>query len=183
MSWGDSKPDRTWPPTTFFSTEQGLQVFHAVQNMIDPNDHMDISPTLQFEMIFEVFLLASPGEYGVLKVDGWTTWQTLLMLWRFRFLPSQPNWTLEQLHQPLQTTASDLKVVLTPHDAPQVIEQCETALGLFSVPILIRDDVDLTLYEIEDSSLWYKTRPAQQVHDVFAEWEPITPDTKFRFPI
>lgn len=182
MCWGDSKPDRIWPPSTYYSTEQGLQVFHAVQNMIHPTDLMDISPTLQFDMIFEVFLLASRGEYGVLKVNGWTTWQTLLMLWGFRFLPSQPNWTVEQLHEPLQTTASDLKVVLTPHDTPKVIEQCETALGLFSVPILIRDDVDLTLYEIEDSSLWHKTRPAQQVHDVFAEWEPITPDSKFRFP-
>ena len=183
MCWADPNPDRAWPPKAFYSCTEGLQVFqdhpkiHQLQQI-----HNEVSPTLTFDVLFEVFIWASPGEYGIFKVDGWTTWQTLLMLWGFRFIPTHESWTLDQLVKPLQVSSSDLKIYLAPHDNHQMLEQCEEILGLYPVPILYRDEVDLTLYEIEDSIPWHRTKLAKKVHDVFAEWEPISEDTIFRFP-
>lgn len=183
LSWADPKPDRQWPPNTFYSPEEGLQVFHGSQLNHLQADQFEISPTLAFDLLFEVFLISSPGEYGVLKVDGWTTWQTLLMLWGFRFLPMKEDWAPELLNKPLQTSSSSLKIILAPHENQQILDQCEESLGLFAVPVLYREEIDLTLYEVEDLTPWHKTKLHHQVHDVFAEWEPINENTMIKYPI
>ena len=183
MSWGDPKPDRQWPPNTFFTPDNGLQFFHQLCGGFQPYTEVTITPTVPFDLTFEVFLVSSPGEYGILKVDGWTTWQTLLMLWGFRFSPMIQNWTPEFLTKPIQMTSPDIKIYLTSHDSDQFMQQCEESLGLYSVPVLLREDVDLTLYEIADMTPWRKTRLAHKIHDVFADWEPITDKTTFRYPI
>ena len=157
LNWSNDASNNHWPKGHFFSPTHGLvSNVKDVQPCIDEPTIVAISPTLKFAAYFQVMLFAVPGEYGTFQVESSVTWHSLLAFWDFAFLPSEICITPQLLKTALCNSISDHRILLHPQSV--VALPCELQnQNLKTVwPIAIRDDWDLTLYEIQEETPFKK---------------------------
>ena len=171
LQWTKGESHPVWPTGKFFDFQHGLCEFLREE----PMNMSTIPPTMPFQVCCLVALAVPPGEYGVLKIDASVTWHTLLKLWDNRFMPMNVSLRTDQITQPIMTTIDFDKILLAPIqflDCHPVVPTEEPIPR--KVPFLLRQDCDLTLYEIEESTTWKHVRaqcklPDQTMYDSFGQ--------------
>ena len=185
MSW-TVETTNYWPEFSFFSPTRGLCDY---RKHMTPGIDTDpaVSLTLPIQMFFDVMLYLIPGEYGVLKVDSNTSWRTLLSLWDYQVQPVDFHFDWSQIDMRLVDTSPQLKTLLATNDTLQDTFKDVRSLGntLSRLPLLVRNEIDLTLYEIEKGTTWKHFRqlhqqPNIQYHDCYG---PICDATWFSQPM
>ena len=149
MSWQDQNPKRMWPEDSFFHPTAGLCRFSIEQSIRD----IQISQTQQFDVKFEMALCIIPGEYGIFMIAGSVQWSTLLALWQFRFRPMHESWNENMLNHKIVTHMVESKFMLGSVSELNVPPKIPTTISM-----LVRDDVDLTIYEVQHGQSWYQIR-------------------------
>eukprot|EP00438_Fugacium_kawagutii_P010707 Skav212509 [mRNA] locus=scaffold2713:134609:139813:+ [translate_table: standard] len=142
MQWKVGDGDRQWPPNAFFHPVKGLIPIEVTPTVIEH--------TQPFRVSFQVMPGLIPGEYGLLLVDGRTTWDTLLQLWHHPVTPQDFMLDVHRRDSPMETTSPDAKVLLLPSpDSPSLDVRRDHHYGL-----LLRTPEDLTLYEVHQGETW-----------------------------
>lgn len=161
LQWKVDDTNREWPTHSFFHPIKGLLRFQP----------QELPDTLPFRVAFQILPYMIPGEYGVLKVDGQVTWDVLIHLWHHVLVPKDFLLDMNRLQVPIETTVPDAKILLAPTPEDQI------QLPMQETPqraLLLRDEVDLTLYEVSSGTTWLDAcrrclLPEQIYYDMFGQ--------------
>lgn len=136
--------------------------------------------TQPFRILFHVMPQMVPGEYGILKVDGQTSWTTLVHLWHHLVVPKDFLLDTHRMESPMENSAPDAKILMLPSAAEE--------LPYRPIPLhpglLLRTDTDLTLYEVHSGHDWAQVcqrcmLPDQLYYDTFGKIQPEDEVTPF----
>ena len=168
MSW-TTQDKNYWPSGMFFSPTEGLKSVQQESipglTLVDSDVTMTTAP---FVIDFEVMPFLIPGEYGILKVHGSTTWRTLLNLWKFQLQPTDFAFDWSQIDETLQDTMPVIRSFLKPvEELSRALQQTEfQPQAIPKVPVLLRASTDLHLYEVDKNTTWKKFRQEVNVPNI-----------------
>eukprot|EP00438_Fugacium_kawagutii_P019406 Skav220302 [mRNA] locus=scaffold3050:48201:61061:- [translate_table: standard] len=160
LQWKVEDSNREWPAKKFFHPVKGLISFELEATALEP--------TQKFQVHFSVMPCFLPGEYGHLKVDGQTSWDTLLSLWHHAVEPQNFLGDFHRRDSAIDATCPDAHIVLQQVTPPA----CPLATDAFAM--LLRTQEDLSLYEVHQGETWADvcTRcmlPDQRYYDVLGK--------------
>ena len=161
-----------WPENHLFSPITGLtSLLRTKADCIEVSSastQAQVSQTLPIHLVFEVLPYLIPGEYGIMKVDGQTSWRTLLSFWNFGVIPTGLQFDWDMVDECIVDTMPACKTLLEPIEhrltGIQKIPDCEVQIP--TVPILIRESTNLALYEVEKGSTFKQLKQKRQLPDV-----------------
>lgn len=172
LQWTNQESHPMWPKGMFLDVIHGLCSFAPVDV---PRSLSMESPTIEFQVSCQVALAVPPGEYGLLTVDANVTWRTLLSLWDFKLMPINVSLRPDHFDQEIMSIIDQSKVVLTPIKYLDCIPTVPNMQAVpTKLPLLHRQDFDLTLYEVENCTTWRQVRtqcklPSHAMYDAFGQ--------------
>eukprot|EP00435_Cladocopium_sp_Y103_P064573 s101_g26.t1 len=182
LLWTNQEEHPPWPHGFYFDPKHGRCQFDTEEDVRDP---FSLTPTEPYHMTCQVALAVTPGEYGILTITPDVTWRTLLSLWGYRFMPMTLELAPEALDQYVMTMVNTGKIMLAPSKyldylPPMLVDRTIPK----TIPLLIRQDCDLTLYEVAHGRQWSLLTKElnMQGMDLFDEYGTITPAALLKHP-